>query len=562
MKTKDRGKLTRALLASLALAVLVVVGVVYAATVVVDSFDDDDASQNISANDSNTPVRNSADGGSGTDILGQYRDIEVVSDSCTDPNDLELKIDVGVSPGTNYLDFSEDTNCGGTARITWDGDNTADGGRSYSLGGEDLADSSSNEGFLLQITTCDHDTTLEMRGYENSSDYSTLSLDIDGSQDLERLDIFFPFSEFTDTGNGADWSSLEALEFEIDGTVAQELQIVIDNLESSDIDGVREYGDLPDGTGGTPDYSDGDNELAAYHSNPQGLTLGYNLDHEGSENASSDTQGDDNSDYDDEDGLTSISYQEIPPSSGTYYYIVNVVFNGCDEGCWLNGWVDLNSDGDFGDTSEHFINDVNRSSSGTYQGYISAPSSSGYYYTRLRICDADGECDSPSENATNGEVEDYRLYMDPTAVELSAFTVTWQDDAVEVAWETAMEIDTAGFNLWRSTTENGDYVQVNDALIPTQFPGGTWGGSYAFTDEDVTPGTTYFYKLEELEMGGVHNWYGPTVTQQETGGGTGPGPNALTLSTFTAKNALPAWDLLILGAGIVAVGITRRRRRS
>jgi hypothetical protein len=131
---------------------------------------------------------------------------------------------------------------------------------------------------------------------------------------------------------------------------------------------------------------------------------------------------------------------------------------------------------------------------------------------------------------------------------------------VAVEWTTTLEINTWGFNLWRSTAENGDYVQVNDTLIPTEFPGSTQGGSYALVDKDVTPDTPYFYKLEELETGGVHNWYGPTATQQETGGGTGP--TALTLSTFTAEDDLPAWGLLILGAGVVAVGIARRRRRS
>ena len=46
-----------------------------------------------------------------------------------------------------------------------------------------------------------------------------------------------------------------------------------------------------------------------------------------------------------------------------------------------------------------------------------------------------------------------------------------------VTWETALEIDTVGFNLWRSTNVGSGYVQVNDTLIPAASPGGVWGGA-------------------------------------------------------------------------------------
>jgi hypothetical protein len=100
----------------------------------------------------------------------------------------------------------------------------------------------------------------------------------------------------------------------------------------------------------------------------------------------------------------------------------------------------------------------------------------------------------------------------PTAVTLSFFDAGWQDGKVVVAWETAMEIDTFGFNLWRSTSPNGTYERVNAAVIPAASLGGVWGGSYSFTDTDVFPGRAYYYKLEELEVGGRRNWYGPVST--------------------------------------------------
>ncbi|MBN1811893.1 MAG: hypothetical protein JXA14_08670, partial [Anaerolineae bacterium] len=139
--------------------------------------------------------------------------------------------------------------------------------------------------------------------------------------------------------------------------------------------------------------------------------------------------------------------------------------------------------------------------------------------------------------------------QNPTAVALSSFTAEWDDDEVQVAWETALEIDTVGFNLWRSTAPGG-YERVNAALIPAASPGGVWGGSYAYADADVTPGATYDYKLEELEVGGARNWYGPVSTG-------GSGPNAVIFAG--AKTRM--WDDLALVLGVVTLATLARLRR-
>ncbi|MBN1978813.1 MAG: hypothetical protein JW918_15555 [Anaerolineae bacterium] len=562
MNADKKSRLVAVIIGGLLLS-LFVTGVVYAATINIDTFDS--GTQNIAANDSNTPVYDSVDGGT-SDVLGQYRDVALASSSCSAPSDIELKIDVGSAPGTNFLDFSEDTSCGGIATITWDGDNDATA-RSYLLSA-DLEDSSpTNDGIYMKVTTADHATQLTMVGYENSTQYSTLSINIAGSSNLERLDIFFPFNTFSPTGGGAVWSDLEALELEIDGTVEQELQFVVDYMEATDDSEIREYGDLPDGTGGTPDYSDttnGDNELAAYHSNPMGLTLGYNVDIESSSNADYGAKGDDNSDADDEDGVEPVDPYRWDDDG---YGQVEFTINGCpDTSCYVNGWIDWNNDGSFDDTvdgcTEHVVNEYN-SGDGTRSRLITCiPSSYSnvYYYARFRICEDSGQCNDPGvtdTNVPNGEIEDYRWPLGPTAVELSAFDATWSGSDVLVTWETAMEIDTVGFNVWRSTTADGSYVKANDTLIPAASPGGVWGGSYAFTDPNVLPGTTYYYKLEEIEAGKeASNWYGPVSTDEGD-------PNAVTLSA--ADTALAWWPVaagVAAGTGVAAIVLLRRRRAS
>ena len=108
----------------------------------------------------------------------------------------------------------------------------------------------------------------------------------------------------------------------------------------------------------------------------------------------------------------------------------------------------------------------------------------------------------------------------PLAVTLSSFSATWQGNGVLVAWETALELNTAGFNVWRSTDPEAGYVQANDTMIPSAFPGAGEPASYSYYDGDIQPGTDYYYKLEELELGGTSNWYGPVVATSVARGST------------------------------------------
>ena len=96
---------------------------------------------------------------------------------------------------------------------------------------------------------------------------------------------------------------------------------------------------------------------------------------------------------------------------------------------------------------------------------------------------------------------------EPTAVALASFTARLGVGSVHLAWETAAEIDNAGFNLYRAAAKDGPYARVNGALIPARGDP-TSGASYAFTDEGLAPGI-YFYKLEDVETSGVATLHGP-----------------------------------------------------
>lgn len=101
-----------------------------------------------------------------------------------------------------------------------------------------------------------------------------------------------------------------------------------------------------------------------------------------------------------------------------------------------------------------------------------------------------------------------------------------------ITWETASEVDTAGFNLYRSESPDGPWVKINDALIPpSEDP--VSGGKYSFKDESAESGKTYYYQLEEVELSGKTTRFPPTK--------------------LDVKSTLPAWPWWVAGV-VIAIG--------
>jgi hypothetical protein len=81
---------------------------------------------------------------------------------------------------------------------------------------------------------------------------------------------------------------------------------------------------------------------------------------------------------------------------------------------------------------------------------------------------------------------------------------------VTLAWETATEVDNAGFNLYRAWGMGGSFSKINDALIPAEGDA-VAGARYSFTDR---PGYGIFrYILEDVDYYGVNTLHGPSDMQ-------------------------------------------------
>ena len=108
----------------------------------------------------------------------------------------------------------------------------------------------------------------------------------------------------------------------------------------------------------------------------------------------------------------------------------------------------------------------------------------------------------------------------PLAISLASFTATVADGCIDIFWETATEVDTVGFQLWRSETKNGVYELVPYSYTRSKSVTETRGAAYAFTDCSVVlDGTTdYYYKLEEIDTNNAKEnpFYGPIGPVKET----------------------------------------------
>lgn len=101
-------------------------------------------------------------------------------------------------------------------------------------------------------------------------------------------------------------------------------------------------------------------------------------------------------------------------------------------------------------------------------------------------------------------------FYNPTAVVLARFEAWPIATGHHVQWETVEEIDTLGFNLYRSTTLEGSRVKLNRTLIPAENPGSPSGGIYDWYDISwLSRGRSYFYWLEDVDIYGHTTMHGP-----------------------------------------------------
>ena len=75
--------------------------------------------------------------------------------------------------------------------------------------------------------------------------------------------------------------------------------------------------------------------------------------------------------------------------------------------------------------------------------------------------------------------------------------------AVALTWDTASEVGTAGFNIYRKPESDAaaDWERVNEDLVPAAGDE-VAGATYRYEDDNLRPGRQYRYRIEEVEWDG------------------------------------------------------------
>lgn len=126
------------------------------------------------------------------------------------------------------------------------------------------------------------------------------------------------------------------------------------------------------------------------------------------------------------------------------------------------------------------------------------------------------------DQTTTSDSNETQNTFTPDAVTLSSFTAAVQTGGVKVAWTTAMERDTWGYFVLRSTTDNrSDAVKVNAEIVVAK---GANGGGASYSVVDPAGGANNRYWLQEIEVNGKANEYGPVTANAPVAVNPNPAP--------------------------------------
>ncbi|MCO5196059.1 MAG: GEVED domain-containing protein, partial [Anaerolineae bacterium] len=203
-------------------------------------------------------------------------------------------------------------------------------------------------------------------------------------------------------------------------------------------------------------------------------------------------------------------------ASGT----VNVTVGGQDGFLW--GWVDFNCDGDFTDGNEQIFSAQSVSEGANPGLSFSVPANfytdcgTNPVYARFRVSTSSSgfrAASDPTGAATGGEVEDYAWDISTLPVTLAYANAEQTDGRISIAWQTATEAGTVGYNLYGIATD-GSLVPLNDRLVVATGIATVQPQAYSLT-VPTFDGDQYY--IEDIGIRGEHDRHGPFTIGEPAG---------------------------------------------
>ena len=132
------------------------------------------------------------------------------------------------------------------------------------------------------------------------------------------------------------------------------------------------------------------------------------------------------------------------------------------------------------------------------------------------VLDVDGNRLDVTFVDDNGATLDYFTLLkgddQSLPVELTSFGAIAADGEVTLRWNTASEINNLGFVILRTSDIDAPYEEIQSYMNNDDLKGaGTSSHStdYIFVDKQLLNGTTYWYKLVDIDLSGVRTEHGP-----------------------------------------------------
>lgn len=104
--------------------------------------------------------------------------------------------------------------------------------------------------------------------------------------------------------------------------------------------------------------------------------------------------------------------------------------------------------------------------------------------------------------------------MARASVTLISFTATGMNGYILIDWETATELDNAGFYVQASNQANGSYSRISE-FISSESDGST-NTTYSFRDNSITPGVVKWYRLESYSTSQTSEFTDPISAVSST----------------------------------------------
>ncbi|MCB9058447.1 MAG: T9SS type A sorting domain-containing protein [Calditrichae bacterium] len=147
------------------------------------------------------------------------------------------------------------------------------------------------------------------------------------------------------------------------------------------------------------------------------------------------------------------------------------------------------------------------------QGLTFGPRSTNSSLESLYIADAELD-NNDTNNWEDGRIYEIKIGLNDTSlpIELSSFAAEVVDNAVNLNWVTASELNNVGFELHRATEEFGDYQLVSSYRYNNDLVGqinSNTSHEYSFIDTEIEPNTTYWYKLADVDINGLKTFQSP-----------------------------------------------------